>query len=326
MAKRLSDEISEEEDKVFQLWLKTSPEHQKEFQNTIEFCEQAELMAPLDMPNPHEEWLGIKQHIGRKAEIDDKSIREIRLGPHIGRPRVRYSLVVILPIVLLMTLGLVLWKINSNNSPQVKYTTQYGQTVEMMFTDGSHLRLNSGSTIKYPEVFSEKTREIYLSGEAYFDIKKGKSPFVVITDNAKTTVLGTQFNIWARNGKTRVVVKKGHVRLQPIQSDTETVDLVDGKMSEISGESPPQTPKSVDINHQLGWLERKLTFDQTPLSEIVEELERHYAVRITFGNANIGNSTLTGSFENMPVDTVLASICLTLNIKFYNENGEYCLH
>ena len=302
-ARDLSDKRSRGEAERFQTWLDASPEDEALYRKTLDFCEAAESVRPPEMPDPEREWLTVRRHIHGDAEEHVPDARQLKWNRFIGPFRFRYGWAFILTCAFLVSVG-ILWKVPTSESHIKKLTSEHGQRVETTFGDGSLVRLNSGSTVKYPERFRNNRREVYLSGEGFFDIVTDKRPFVVITNNARTTVLGTQFNVWARDKRTRVIVKEGRVRLQAIHSREIVVDIGKGEMSEISGDCSPRAPQPIDVDHRLGWLEGRLTFSQTSLMEVIAELERYYSVHVKLENQALKDATMTGSFEGMPIDTV----------------------
>jgi transmembrane sensor len=156
-------------------------------------------------------------------------------------------------------------------------------------------------------------------------VTRDERPFLVITENARTTVLGTEFNVWARNEQTRVIVREGSVRFKSINADDGDVLLLREEMSRITGNQPPQVPKRVDTERLLGWLEGRLVFEKTPLTEILDELERYYDVFIESADSELAQETLTATFDHLPLETVLSSICLTLGAQYRFEDEKYII-
>ncbi len=164
-----------------------------------------------------------------------------------------------------------------------------------------------------------------LDGEAYFKVAYNKRSFIVITKHARITVLGTQFNVWDRGDKTRVIVKEGRVKLSSVLSDSSGVELTTGQMSQVFGHHAPEPPNSVDTKYLLGWLENRLAFEKTPLHEIIAELERFYDVSILLSDTTLANQTITAEFEDASIQDVLSSICLTLNMRWKFESKKYII-
>jgi ferric-dicitrate binding protein FerR (iron transport regulator) len=196
------------------------------------------------------------------------------------------------------------------------------QTLEIELPDGSIANLNSGSKIEFYENFENDKREVRLEGEAFFSVKKDGRPFTIKTENAVTKVLGTKFNVWARAKETRVIVKEGKVSLAESINNNEVI-LTMGESSKVVETNSPIKPTKVDPDYLLGWLSDRIVFSNTNLKEISKELERKYNVKIDITDQELLDYSLTGTFENEKIDTVLTKICLALNLKYSEQNNSY---
>jgi ferric-dicitrate binding protein FerR (iron transport regulator) len=185
--------------------------------------------------------------------------------------------------------------------------------------------MNSGSKLRFPKRFVGDARKVRLQGEAFFHVAQGGVPFNVITENATTQVLGTQFNVWARKGETRVVVKEGCVKLSAASDESNHVVLKKDEMNQVVGDNAPGETRKVDADRLLGWIENRLTFESVPLEEVVEELERFHDIRIRIDNHRLARYPMTGEFHNMTVQKILESICLTLEASFRKEGEIYVI-
>lgn len=229
----------------------------------------------------------------------------------IFKPKVGYALafasVIIIAIISYVALG---------TNPILKSaSTKYGETRDLILSDGSMVKLNSESTLKFYSEFKD-IRKVFLEGEAFFEIKKDGRPFLIETQNAITKVLGTKFNVWSRKNETRVVVKEGKVSLANNYNQGAEVILTKNKTSKIVGEERPLNAFDVNVDKKLGWLKGLLVFEKTNLSEVSEELQRYYGIPIKLNLSSNKNLTLTGTFKKEELDTVLAKVCLAFNLKY----------
>ena len=183
--------------------------------------------------------------------------------------------------------------------------------------------MNSGSTIEYLEKFEGESREVKLRGEAFFSVSKSDKPFIVITDNAATTVLGTQFNVWTRGEKTKVIVKEGKVKLASLKAEKAGVILTMNTSASVIKDQNPDEPEIVDSEYLLGWMDGRLVFSKSALKEISEELERQFDVNITIENDSLSTISMTGTFENEIIEDIISMISLTLNISFEKQGDGY---
>jgi transmembrane sensor len=227
-------------------------------------------------------------------------------------------------IVILITL--MVWTARPFGPSMKQMVTQNGETREITLSDGSSVRLNCSSTLAFRRSFGRVSREVYLDGEGFFEVVPATSPFIIRTDNAETTVLGTEFNVRARDDETTVIVRHGRVRVgTTARNEGKEVVLTGGEMAVIVGEAAPTAPMNVDVNAMLGWLEGKIVFVRTSFADILAELERRYDVSIDLQSPQIAEQTVTASFDQVSLATVLRSLCLTVEADFVSENDRYTI-
>ncbi len=204
--------------------------------------------------------------------------------------------------------------------------TANGEKMSYTFYDGSSVRINSGSSVQFLSEFSDNLRQVHLKGEGFFRVAKENRPFVVITENARTIVLGTEFNVWSRHGETRVIVKSGNVLFASFENDEMSVKLAKIQMSCLDERAAPSAPQEVDADHLLGWLNGRLVFERTPMMEIIDELERTFSISVVTNNLDINDQTITANFETTSLETVCASLCLTLGIQYKIDRNQVMLY
>lgn len=171
-----------------------------------------------------------------------------------------------------------------------------GQLLNVELPDGSIAQLNAASSLSYHPYWWWSKRSLHLKGEAFFKVKKG-SDFTVESELGTTTVLGTTFNIYSRAARYEVFCKSGRVQVSTQQATTkeaviltanEQVQLIDKKLKK-------QT--LANSTKVLGWLEQKIYFEQASLVEVLEVLERQYAVQLDYSSKAL-NDISYGGFIN----------------------------
>jgi len=203
-----------------------------------------------------------------------------------------------------------------------------GEIKLISLSDGTTICLNSGSRLSYPDKFKEHTREVTLTGEAFFKVAHNSSkPFIIYSGKIKTTVLGTSFNVKAYNEDKaiKVTVVSGKVGVlatavkQPAVLLTSNMQLVYTKTSEtlIAG-------KIDDASSVISWQQGKLQYHNTPLSDVLADVQRKYNVVIK-ADKNLLNCTLYADFNNMPLQKVLKLIEALINARFKKEGSAYTL-
>lgn len=211
-------------------------------------------------------------------------------------------------------------------------STSNNEYKDIQLPDGSIVYLNSGSSIKFlvksegeKKVFNNGERKITLSGEAFFSVTKNENPFIITTENAKITVLGTKFDVLSRDENTRVVVKEGKVNFSPIDTNSKGIFLTKDQLSTINKNSEPTLPKEIDAGYFLSWMKGNLVFYRTPIKEIAIDLERRYNINISLLTDSLNNFTLTGSFKNSDADSAVSMVCLALGLDFEKQNNNYII-
>ena len=207
----------------------------------------------------------------------------------------------------------------------VNIHSSYGhKTKTVSLNDGTKVHLNAGTTLSYSKNFNSTSREVALIGEAYFEVEKGPSPFIISTDLAKVTVLGTKFNVRSREDGFEIGVNEGEVK---IENKTKSIDLKKGEQVDISIDQPKIISVSKVSNFYPGWKNNKLICDNSSLEKICKELERRYDIKIQFQDNLQKNATISGIIDLSPnnLDSVLSSISLLSKRKFKLQGGSYIL-
>lgn len=215
-----------------------------------------------------------------------------------------------------------------NKVAMQNYKTEKGQRSTYRLPDESRITLNSASNIRIPTTFADDRREVYLDGEAFFEISADENrPFYVITNNATIKVLGTKFSIlaYSNEDKMLVAVEEGKVGVDN-SSDSNLRDyeeLTRNKVAEIYKDGTSKIYVAENLDEYLGWKDGKLVFKDTPFSEVVNKLERWYNIKITVTDSVISNRKLTASFENEPMTEVLNVVALSLHISYQKDGRTY---
>lgn len=199
---------------------------------------------------------------------------------------------------------------------KITKTTTRGQKSTIMLSDGSKVILNAESSITYFKYFTDTSRNIELSGEAFFDVAKDKNrPFNVKTESATTTALGTSFNINNRSGNQKISLASGSVKISsPVIS--ETFVLIPGEALSINSSTNQISKGIFDVNKDLSWKDGVLFFQDTRVAEIIGTLERWYDVKIQVSSNAILSKRYTGTFKNSSLEHVLESMSFALDLSY----------
>lgn len=200
-----------------------------------------------------------------------------------------------------------------------------GETRTITFVDGSTVRLNADTRIRY-QVRGNGKREVVLDGEAYFTVTRDESrPFVVRTAHASVEVLGTEFNVWSR-GTSRVAVRSGRVAVwNPEEARDSARELLPDTGIDCDDGGCDDTPTPLDFGAILGWIDGRIVFQDATLSDAIAELERIYDAQIEVRGDGIAGRTISGTFEKKAVSTILDQVCVSLDLTLTIDSSRFII-
>ena len=230
---------------------------------------------------------------------------------------------------LLGLLGALAWWNATSDEESAHYATSFGETRTVLLPDGSEVMLNANSRVRYQAPTDRRPRrEVWLEGEAFFKIvhleRPTPVPFVVHTPDLRVQVLGTQFNVNTRRGRTQVVLNEGSVALQ-LPSD-ETAALQPGELAEFAAPEARLHKATVDPERFTAWRDRRLTFDDTPLSEVALTLEENYGVRVVFDSPSLRTRRVTGEISAQKIDIILKALSTLFSISVERSGNTVRIH
>ena len=194
-------------------------------------------------------------------------------------------------------------------------TTSKQGNIKIVLYDGSLVWLNAGSELRYPNTFVENQRVVYLKGEAYFDVTKDRShPFIVKTISSEISVLGTSFNVNARENSCVTTLVEGRVRMKHGIKDS--VELRAGQQAWVAGTEKIRV-QEVDTRYYTSWMNNMFAFRETSLREIATVLEDWYECKCRFESAALENIPYSTMVERYPdVDSVLQILAGTGDFRY----------
>jgi transmembrane sensor len=207
--------------------------------------------------------------------------------------------------------------------------TSSGEKSIITFSDGSIITLNADSKLRYPAQFDDVSREVYLEGEAFFEVHHDTShPFIVHSENLSTTVLGTIFNVSAYHENKTIVVSLlgGKVKvLRSVKENTDEIGVLKPKEQLLyNKEKNLSSFGQFDSLEVVGWRDNIYKFDNDPLGEVLTQLERAFGVKFILNNQSILAQKITTKFEKKSIQTVAEVIkSLTgLNYKIIKKDND----
>lgn len=193
--------------------------------------------------------------------------------------------------------------------------------------DGTVVKLNAGSSLDYPKSFDGKTsREVFLRGEGYFDVRHDSSKeFIVHTGEITTVVLGTAFNIKAYEKEQQVVVTVTRGKVKVSEADRVLGIITPNQQITFSRADSESNVRQVDSQQAITWADNDLFFDDTTFEEAIGELERRFGVTISLSNEKLRTCRFTATFlRGESLEQMLTVICEFNGARFINpEAGKF---
>jgi hypothetical protein len=200
-----------------------------------------------------------------------------------------------------------------------------GIKLSLFLADHSNITLNSASSLVFPSTFKNRTRSVYLSGEAYFDISKDiNNPFIVGAKKFQTHVYGTQFNVFAYRDikRSQVVLVEGSIGIKSSMfKDCEKENVLTPSQMASLHKNKMMDIENVNVRHYIDWRKGVLSFSNEPIESLFKILEREYNVQILNSSDQLNNLTFNGVFDNKSIDYILKTISTHTFFKYEkNEN------
>lgn len=206
------------------------------------------------------------------------------------------------------------------NIQKLTLTTPKGGTYQVTLPDGSRVWLNAGSSLTYPSRFTPKSREVTLTGEAYFEIQEQRFvPFKVLTEGQEVEVLGTQFNLsaYADDPATQTTLVEGSVRVH-IPTNGASLQLQPGEQGQLVNDALGKS--TVDIAQYISWKSGLFDFTDQSLDVVMRQLARWYDLEIVY-EGEIPQMEFFGKiYRTQPLSNVL-KILESAQINFRVEAG-----
>ncbi len=212
-------------------------------------------------------------------------------------------------------------------SNTITYTTVFGQTQEVTLPDGSLVVLNANSTLSLdPSWQLRDERRVELVGEAYFSVvhTADHQKFIVHSNNVEVEVLGTEFNLNNRRGKTQVVLESGKVKvnLPSIDGVEKTVVMAPGDLVEVSEKDNKITKKVTDTRVYSSWKNGELIFNGVPLNQVFETIQDRYGYDVIVKGEEIQNMLFEAEIQSTDLDLILRVIARSFDLNITKNQNE----
>lgn len=227
-------------------------------------------------------------------------------------------------VAMLIAMSGWLYNIVSDSEPAfIVASNNSGIVQKVTLPDGTVINLNTCSRLTYPESFSGKSREVFLDGEAYFDVAHDKHhPFIVRAGELKIRVLGTKFNVNASTlvpqitatlieGSIEAATGKKNILMKPNQQLK--YDTSSGRVS---------LTELTNASREIRWTQNVWVLSDTPLLDICQRLEQQFNIKIIIMNDELIGKSFTGEFyTNESLESILKTMQISTSFQ-YERKGK----
>ena len=323
LAKKLSGDITPDELAEFNRLIAGNTSFQKEYELIRSYWMQDD--------EPYDNMVGILEKIKQRAgitDIDENTVSVIEIhSPKNSRLWLRNIAAAAIAIIALSAC-FYFFRIYSPGHPVsarlTELKTNNGSIAKIRLADGTLVTLNALSTLTYPKNFTGKTREVFLNGEAFFDVAKDHShPFIVHTNQSDIQVLGTAFDIKSYKNDPQFEATLFRGSIQATLKDNPTIKVIlkptDKLLIQHTSYSLTKETYFDDsntLNIETAWMNNKLVFKNEPFEQLANSLERKYGNNIIFKNDLLKSIKFTGEFEKEDINQILLSLQIVTRFNY----------
>lgn len=288
------------------------------------FQNEPDVMEALNSEQMEE----LKRNI--QDSVWDNILKNRQVDPKVRFINRRFVRIAAAAVVFLIFLGSLfyLFKETPKSQEQATLVDHQKENRVIFLPDGSKVMLSPGSKLNFPSSFDGlANREVFLVGEAYFDIKHNASmPFIVHAGKLETVVLGTAFNIRAIAGEKDITVTVTRGKVKVIDENRNEVLGIITPNQQITYNNKQEINtviKVVDSNTVLGWKDQDLLCDNLTIAEAAELLGEQYKVRILVNDKSTRAQRFTATFPKKDsLEQTLKSICEFNGLEYEYDKGK----
>jgi transmembrane sensor len=202
------------------------------------------------------------------------------------------------------------------SSQNLVLKTPRGRQFQVTLPDGTKVRLNAASILRYPSRFTGDSREVEIHGEAYFQVVHNQmKPFIVKSEQQQVHVLGTSFNVSAYEGETMATtLLEGSVKVRLEHTKIQDILLIPGQQVRVHNNIP--IIKQVHIEDYVAWTKGLFVFNDLPMQQMTEQLERWYDVEFIYPEKFIEGNYYAEIPRDRKLTEVLRYLERSGNLKF----------
>jgi ferric-dicitrate binding protein FerR (iron transport regulator) len=306
-------------DYFWENWVKDHPE------KSVEVEEAKRMLLSLHFHNEElsqEQYNRISNRIEQRVMAYEKSQRKLPLwGTLIKHYRVAASILVILAATTLF-----FWLLQTRS---VVYATKYGETRTIILPDHSKVILNANSSLRFSNNWRGKlNREVWLEGEAFFDVEKkqlaaSSVKFTVHTDDVQIEVIGTEFTVSKRQTNTWVVLNEGKIKLDVLNEPAkQNIVMRPGDWIEYQAEHRKLVHKTVNAEVYSSWISKKWILENTSLKQVAKRFEETFGINVIIADKRLATESMTGVIPVETLDDALEVLSATYDVRIKQKGNQ----
>ncbi len=286
---------------------------------------EIELSIDNELKALYLEYLNIwKAYPANDLELHREMIQQKIEGKIKQKPSSKnlYTYAAVLLIVLLSGFSFFFFSGESNYT-NIKIA-EAGQRLRFKLPDSSKVVLNSGSKLKYTQIF-DNPREVWLEGEGFFEVTKdAKRPFIVHTSDMKIKVLGTSFGINTFSKKQTVSLATGKVNVV-LKASNDEVNLLPNEQLTYSATTHEITKQNFNPEKAMAWKENILLLDNLSLKNALPKINDFFGVQFSIIDKTLENQRITGAFKDQNIEEFISSMEFITNVKVITKKPHHYL-
>ncbi len=307
LAAYFSGNINSEDKNILLTWVNEKEEHQMLFQSYQSVWNESKEFNP----DVEAAWKKVAMATGISKEAQVISIK-----PQTSKLFLRIAASLILLAAIAASLYSYL-----GNAETIYVATNANETKEIVLPDSTHVWLNKNSSLAYESDFVQNTREIKLTGEAFFEVEKDKAhPFIIHTNESYTKVLGTSFNVNA-NDPEKVIVAVTTGKVEVGFDEQHQVHLTPGYTGIASSKDKSVISEETVSSNYLTWKTGELKFEDVQLSEVFDWIESNFGMQINV-DPSVRDCHFTGTFTQPQLEDILNVLQLSNNITYQVKGNQ----
>lgn len=317
LVKHLLGEATTAEREEVQQWIATNAENRKYYQQFKLIWEESKKLEPQHVVDTDEAWSRLMNRVEQEEQqtAHDVPARSIPLWSPRSLMRVAAML------VLMVGAGWLIYTVTDNGGQMTVASAD--KVLKHVLPDGTTVTLNKNSSIAYASTFEGKTRNVKLTGEAFFDVTPNKQkPFIIDAGNSSITVVGTSFNVKNRKDITEVIVESGIVEVAKKQK---AVRLMPGQKATVTAESEaPVMEETTDVLYNY-YRTGEFVCNGISLYKLIPILNEAYNTHIELGDAKLGTLPVNTTLFLHDLNGAIENICQTLKLRRENRGSTIIL-